>query len=317
MIDVDSDDVVCGTPWTDLIEDLASGKMSVLSLFEQIPKDGQYEEFVTFTRAMHILMRDVRIVQRLHAETTAEIRNKTEKFQTSDEFERNVKKKDGSRLFEKLAEVRKDLFENGPRFITGATFDEAIKQYQGLISHVERLWEDSCRLYREKHFPLSTFVSILAIEEVGKLGMLWYDLLAWDRPHTSVQADMGQLGRDHRKKHFMAVMAGAVINSRLDRILGLQRVKRILQDVESGKLEDLRQSCLYINFKGGKVVMPEDLISEADAKFFAILAGELWAENLAHFPWDFHRMIQKVSDFEIELGYEQSQIDGAGHTNGT
>ena len=33
----------------------------------------------------------------------------------------------------------------------------------------------------------------------------------------SPRKDLGQLGRDHRKKHFMGVISGALINERLDR----------------------------------------------------------------------------------------------------
>ncbi len=119
---------------------------------------------------------------------------------------------------------------------------------------------------------------------------------------SSDKKDMGQLGRDHRKKHFMAVMAGAIVNSRLDRILGLQYVRKLLQDVESGKLEQLRQSCLYIDMVDGKVVKPEEVVGPSTAMFFAVLAGELLAENLGHFPWEFRRMMEKVTAFEIELG---------------
>jgi AbiV family abortive infection protein len=304
------DEVASEKAWHDMIESLASGHMTVLDLFRNGPVEGDYEGFVTFTRAMHMIMSDRRILERLHSESVAEIERATGKKASADEIARVVKSKDGVRLFEKLSQVHADMYGEGPTFITGKTFAEAIKQYLDLCAHVERLWDDACRLFREGHFPLSTFVSILTIEEVGKLGRLWYDLLAWDRPLTSDKKDLGLLGRDHRKKHFMAVMAGALINARLDRILGIRNVKKLLQDVESGKLEQLRQSCLYIDMVEGKIVMPEEIIGAPDAKFFAILAGELWADTLGHFPWEFFRMIEKVTAFEVELGYKR-------HTTGT
>ena len=38
------------------------------------------------------------------------------------------------------------------------------------------------------------------------------------------------------------------------------------------------------------------------AKVFIVLAGELMAELLGHFPWEFERMLQDVIDFEVEIG---------------
>jgi AbiV family abortive infection protein len=156
---------------------------------------------------------------------------------------------------------------------------------------------------------MSTFISILAIEEIGKLGRLWFDLLAWDRPQKTNKKELGPFGRDHRKKHFTAVVAGAVINARLDRILGIKSIKQLLQDVESGKLERLRQSCLYIDVVDRFVVTPEEVIDSETARFFAILAGELWAETLGRFPWDFQKMIDKVTAFEIAVGIKKSDVE--------
>ena len=38
--------------------------------------------------------------------------------------------------------------------------------------------------------------------------------------------------------------------------------------------------------------------------FYTILAGELWADVLGHFPWDFERMLDKVIAFENSIGVE-------------
>ena len=39
-----------------------------------------------------------------------------------------------------------------------------------------------------------------------------------------------------------------------------------------------------------------------------MLSGELWAEILGHFPWDFKRMIARVTEFELELGFLKDDI---------
>ena len=175
------------------------------------------------------------------------------------------------------------------------------------MGHMETLWDDECRLYREEHFPLSTFLAILTIEEIGKLGRLWQDLMGWDIP-DKVRGKISAGSAGHHKKHFMGVMAGAIVNSRLDRIVGAKRIKQLLQDVESGELERLRQACLYIDMREGKVVLPEDLVDSETAQFYAVVAGELWAEVLGHVPWEFERMNKKVTDFEIEVGMPEELV---------
>jgi hypothetical protein len=81
-----------------------------------------------------------------------------------------------------------------------------------------------------------------------------------------------------------------------------------LQDVDSGKIESFRQSCLYIDMVDGKTVLPSDRVSMDDARFYVVLAGELWAEVLGHFPWDFEAMQAKVISFERSVGFDEDII---------
>ena len=74
-------------------------------------------------------------------------------------------------------------------------------------------------------------------------------------------------------------------------------------------LEDLRQSCLYITIDRGQIVVPEQIITEDTARFYCVLAGELWMEILGHFPWEFIEMKKKVAAFEEELGIKSEGRD--------
>jgi hypothetical protein len=58
----------------------------------------------------------------------------------------------------------------------------------------------------------------------------------------------------------------------------------------------------------GTVRLPEHQISEGAARFFTVLSGELWAEILGHFPWDFERMISRVIEFELEIGLRKEDV---------
>jgi AbiV family abortive infection protein len=68
---------------------------------------------------------------------------------------------------------------------------------------------DACHLYRLGNYPLATFVAILAIEEVGKLSRLANELTLYDAPLAPPEP--ASVDRSHRRKHFLAVMSGALI----------------------------------------------------------------------------------------------------------
>jgi AbiV family abortive infection protein len=299
--------------WEDLVQALASGKLSLFEVIKggstQLLSDGNYEQYVMMTRAMEVLLSDQRILKRFHSELGEEMEKATGKKPDVKKIERVLKSKDGRRRFKKLSQVHVEMYSDGPPLITGQTFDECLKQYLRLIRQVENLWDQACLLYRQKTYPLSTFISILTIEEVGKLSRLWFDLLGWDRPIKTEKRKLGRLGKDHRNKHFMAVIAGALINARLDRVLGIENIKQLLHEAESGKLEKLRQACLYIDIVDGKIVTPDDIIGAGIARFFVVLAGELWAETLGHFPWEFEKMIGKVTAFETDIGFRKTDIE--------
>ncbi len=298
--------------WEQLVDAVASGQPTVFDVIKstapQLYEEGDHEGFVMFTRWLLMLMSDPRILQRYHGELGDEMQKALGKKPDMKAIEGAIRSKDGPRRMKKLADAHSEMYGDGPSLLSGATFDECLKQYFSLIGQVEHLWDEACCFYRSKQYALATFFSILAIEEIGKLGGLWYDLLAWDRPPKPNNKDLGLLGRDHRKKHFMGVVAGAVINARLDRILGIKNIRRLLQDAESGKIERVRQSCLYIDVIDGTARLPQEQISEDTARFFTVLSGELWAEILGHFPWNFNRMITRVTEFELELGFPKDDV---------
>lgn len=148
-------------------------------------------------------------------------------------------------------------------------------------------------------------MSILVIEEVGKLAHLAQELIGYDVPRKATKAI---IDRDHRRKHLIAVLPGALINARLDRVLGKNVVKKLLHEAESDVLEKTRQSCLYIDLLDGDPVAPEELISAERAQTLVVLAGELMAEVLGHFPWEFERMLDNVIAFEREIGLPEKKI---------
>jgi AbiV family abortive infection protein len=128
----------------------------------------------------------------------------------------------------------------------------------------------------------------------------------YDAPRETTAISI--VDRNHRRKHFIGVVSGALINSRLDRVLGKGVVRKLLHEAESDELEKTRQSCLYIDTKDGNPVTPSQQIDEDRARTLVVFAGELMAEVLGRFPWEFERMLENVIAFEREIGFPEKKI---------
>lgn len=288
-----------------LVADILTGKVSLYELLRSTPS-GDYWMAVQKMRLFHVLSGDPSILKRFQAEMTAKM---VEAGVDPDDgaIERELARKDGSRRFSKLMEERAQAFSGQPSLLSGATFEACLEQYKFLIGHVERMWSDACQFYTRGNYPFAAFFAILVIEEIGKLSRLAQDLACYDAPR--VDAPTASVERSHRRKHFIGVVSGALINARLDRVLGKDVIRKILHQAESDELEKIRQSCLYIDVQASRAVTPSEVIDAECARVLTVLAGELMAEVLGHFPWEFERMIENVIAFERGIGMPEKKID--------
>lgn len=307
--DGDLTKIVTEADWLALVEAVAGGSLSMMDVIRSNrPEAGDYYGHVQCSRAFIMLMQNERVLKQPSTKIKATINQQSGCKQTAD-LNAAVASKEGLRRFIKMTGLHAEMADNNPSLLNGSTFEECLQQYLKIVGHLERLWTDSRDLYRRGHYPLAAFTAILLLEEMGKIGLIWRELMAYDSPRSTVKKLNG-IGRSHRQKAFMGVAAGALINTRLDRILGIKVVRQIIQDAESGKLETIRQACLYVDYVDGSVTTPGERIGQDQAKLFVLLAGEIWAETYGHFPFEFERMIELVSTFETELGYTNEQIYG-------
>jgi AbiV family abortive infection protein len=288
-----------------LVADILSKNVSIFDLLRSAPT-GDFFAFVQRMRLFHVLSHDTRIMHHLQAEIRLKI---VEAGGDPDDgaIEKELVRKDGARRFPKLVDERAQAFNEQPSLLSGTNFEACLDQYKVLIAHVEKMWADACQLYALGNHPLATFVSILVIEEVGKLARLAQDLMFYDVPRAAEQS--GAVERNHRRKHFIGVVSGALINARLDRVLGNDIIRKVLHQAESGELEKIRQGCLYIDMQGGRAVTPNEVIDAEGARVLIVLAGEVMAEVLGHFPWEFERMLDNVITFERAIGIPEKKID--------
>ena len=281
---------------------LLSGEMSVLEFLAPVePED--YRKAVKQRRALQVLGQDRRVLDVILRELETRA---AEAIEGGDDINDRLTLKDGIRRFTRLTKERSVATTRQASLLTGETFEACLTQYKSLIEHVEAQWHTASDLCLRGKFPLAAFVSILVIEEIGKLthlgdDLIWFDLAERRRLGTGVATD-------HRKKQLIGVLSGALVNARLDRVLGLETVRRILNEAEHSDLERTRQNCLYIDVGKHGPLLPTEAISAVRARELTVLAGELMAEVLGYFPWEFDRMLDNVVRFEIDLGMPEARV---------
>lgn len=287
-----------------LMARILSNEISIIDLLRSVPK-GDYWAFVEIKRLFYVLLGEPNFTEQYLSESRS-MMVKAGFDPDNDEIGKNLTEKDARRRFSKLAEKKSEAFYTQPSLLTGDTFEGCLDQYKALIGYVEKLWAEACRLYKHENFPLATFFSILIIEEIGKLTNLAQDLIFYDVPRPAIRVNTVE--RDHRVKHFIGVVSGALINARLDRVLGKDVIRKILHWGESNELEKMRQSCLYIDMKDGRAVTPDECIDAERARVLTVLAGELIAEVLGYFPWEFERLRDNAIAFERAIGMPEKKI---------
>ncbi len=224
--------------------------------------------------------------------------------------------KDAGTRFPQFVKVLNELLVENTSLVDGADWAEEYGNYLALVSHAEHLWQDAGLLFEQGSYSTALYLSIACIEEIGKIGAERFRLAinearrsqsAGDTPPTTQKQPRAKHkgpAYSHPKKHLLAAGGGALINSRLDRILGINAVVAFLENVEQGHVERLRQSCLYAEVMDGTLHIPERAVSREQALFYVVLAGELLAEILGFAPSEFERLLAKVKDFEQRQGMQ-------------
>jgi AbiV family abortive infection protein len=183
------------------------------------------------------------------------------------------------------------------------------KAYQRIVDHALQLWRDAVLLFKNRRYAPSIFLSIVTMEEVGKVTVARMQLFMSEARRKARPGKIPQAkGRNsalysHTQKHLMAACSGAVINAHLDRALGQDNIIRFLDEVEAKKIENLRQDTLYFELRAGGQHLPYRTFDKATAKIYVALAGELLAEVGGTVGKDWSDLLEEVERFERSCGY--------------
>jgi AbiV family abortive infection protein len=204
------------------------------------------------------------------------------------------------------------LMATGPSLVAAADYKSTEAKYARLVSHAEGLWSDACRLYLSRRFASALALSITCLEEVGKISVARVELALSQHPGVlgNFQSEPNNTSAprkrnpfySHTQKLLLAVGAGALVNSRLDRLLGIETVISFLNDVEAGKIEPLRQACLYSDAKAGELILPYEQIGDAQARLYVVIAGEVLADVAGADATEWRRILNRVQEFEKQIG---------------
>ena len=281
---------------------MLSGELSVFDLLEPVEAE-DYRRAVQQRRTLTALGQDPEVLAAFLRDVQAKA---GDAIGGMDDIDRRLALKGGESRFSRLTGEQSQALARNASLLNGGTFEACLTQYKGLIGHVEAQWRAASELCLGENYPLAAFVAILVMEEIGKLTHLGEDLIWFDAGRRRMRGE--GVATNHRKKQLIGVLSGGLINTRLDRALGVDVVRRILGEAESGVLEKTRQSCLYVDIGTAGPVLPTDAVCAERTRELTVLAGELMAEVLGHFPWEFDRMLQNVVQFEMDLGMPEAKV---------
>jgi len=219
-----------------------------------------------------------------------------------------ILRKNAVERFKRYSGELSTFMSSGFKVVTGSTQEEMLRQLLQIIKHADGLWNDTTLLFRRKRYATACFLSIVCIEECAKInfGEFQFYFSSVYSKTSSANLRRRSLLSSHVRKHFLAACAGALVNSRMDSILGPKQVASFISDCETGKLEKLRQSCLYadINQGGRTVFLPMEQISREQALFYTCLAGELLMQVAGIDYSILEGLRDRVDKFEKENGVD-------------
>jgi len=157
--------------------------------------------------------------------------------------------------------------------------EERRNSFKEILNHTASLVEEAGVLYKADRYSRAGFLSITAVEEIGKCAVARVQVVT-GVPANGRPFSVGRSGAlmSHKKKYILAACAGAVINHRMDELFGIDAVNGFIEDCETGKLVTERESYLYYGFDG-TLHIPDLEVVPKRISFLISVAAELFSEG--------------------------------------
>lgn len=188
----------------------------------------------------------------------------------------------------KTMEKIKEILKGGSNFYINTS--EELNQ---CVEHIFNLIRDAYVLYINNSVTSSAFLSIAAIEEVGKVHMGMYVSQADD----FVKKDKL---KDHKTKQIVGSNYTTSMSDRITQAIGKDELQKIYSIVYSGELKNKREDSIYCDRKGEKLVVPNEAVNKNFSRNLLLFAIEVLDDNLIGYTeYTFEVANQTDAIFEI------------------
>ena len=160
----------------------------------------------------------------------------------------------------------------------GARITTSVAEFDAACQHIVSLLEDASFLLGRGSHATSSFISITALEETAKVHIGMF------RRETN-----GSKGRrsdplfSHARKHHLASAPTVEMGSRLQKAIGEQAIRNLIEQARAGALANLRENALYLEQRTEGLQKPSEAISPTQAKNLLLFAIEAFDDVLVGF----------------------------------
>lgn len=176
--------------------------------------------------------------------------------------------------------------------------------FRRLLHNAETIWSDACTLLEKGSFATATALAISCMEEIGKLAIAKAVICipGLDGGYKENAARLRGRGR-HERKMMVVAGAAALVNARLDSLLGIETVELFLAAAANGQVEQERRRALYSDCLNGDLHIPCDAVKEVESTRYVVLAGECLLDVGGVDADEFTRIREMVEAFECRHGF--------------
>lgn len=179
-----------------------------------------------------------------------------------------------------------------------------VKEFNKACDHICTLLTDAVSVFKAGSFSTAAFLSIAALEEIGKIRVGMIRRKDWTETPKNRKQD---LLYSHGAKHIFATPEVILIGSRLRDAIGEKRIRELLDLAEKGGFIELRESSLYIQKRDDKLCCPNEVITHDLGRDIILLALESWDDGLVGLSNHTYELDAKMLEL-FELVKESSEL---------
>jgi AbiV family abortive infection protein len=194
---------------------------------------------------------------------------------------------------------------------------ELVRGAEVCFANAEQLFQEASLLREHKHFARSVFLHQIAMEDCAKVDMIGAAATALTLGHPVDLERVAKSFRDHKAKNFsnayMAKASEAEMAARKanDNTAASEAFKNSQREIH-GFLNAAKNASMYVDFKEGKFVSPDEVVSEKEALLIAGLSYYFMSVTYPRLK-PLRRMLEEPHlHAELMAGFGEAMLKGLG-----